>query len=78
MTSKFEISLRQWNRKDKILAAILVSAILIATAYTSIVLLDPYYGPCEYVYNSNGKCQDNRAWHMQQSISDDIHKVIRG
>jgi hypothetical protein len=70
------VELKEWRRTDKILAAICTAAILIAVTYTSIVLLDPYYGPCEYQYVASGKCQDNRAWHIQEAIVNKIHTIL--
>jgi hypothetical protein len=71
------ISLTGWTKKDTLVIAIAALAVIIAVTYVSIILLDPYYGPCQYQYFSSGKCQDNKAWHIQQSISDEIHKIIR-
>ncbi len=31
---------------------------------------------CAYLYTDSGKCQDNIAWHLQNSITDWIHKTI--
>jgi len=64
------------EKKDIILLSVLVAAVIVALTYTTIRLTDPYYGPCEYQYIASGKCQDNIAWHLQQSISEQLHKII--
>jgi hypothetical protein len=66
----------KWKKTDTILLSVLVAALIIALTYTTIRLTDPYYGPCEYQYVSSGKCQDDIAWHLQNSITDQIHKII--
>ncbi len=70
------LEVKEWKKTDKILAVICTAATLIAVTYVSIILLDPYYGPCEYQYVISGKCQDNRAWHMQEAIVNKIHTIL--
>jgi hypothetical protein len=72
------ISITEWNRKDKILLAVSIAITSVFVAVIAIILLDPYYGPCEYQYIASGKCQDNRAWHIQEGISAQTHKIING
>jgi hypothetical protein len=49
---------RDWKREDTMLTAVLDSALVIARKFTSIILLDPYYGPCQYSYvgSQTGQC----------------------
>jgi hypothetical protein len=68
--------LLDWNRKDKILLGAAVAVTSIFVVVIAIILLDPYYGPCQYYYVSSGKCQDNRAWHIQEGMSVQIHNII--
>lgn len=70
------ISMREWNKKDKILLGVAIAVTSVFVIVISIILLDPYYGPCEFYYIASGKCQDNRAWHIQEAISNQIHLIL--